>query len=181
MSSASLSSELCVGCGLCCDGTLYEHAKVAPGEEAAIGKAGLRLMQREGRTVFRQPCAHFAAGRCTIFDSGRFRICADFECALLRRAKAGECTVAEARATIAEARALLAKVVTRNPLAKFASARRRSRARLAEAVKSGATAGDAQHLLHLIALDAFLERWFRLPHEKKAAVEADEDQRPSAR
>jgi hypothetical protein len=176
LSSADISSELCVGCGLCCDGVLYEHAKVAPGEEAPMKQAGLHVMAREGKVVFRLPCGHFADGRCTIFDSGRFRICSEFECSLLKRTKAGECTVAAAREQVAAARILLARVTEHDPQAKFAAVRRRSRERLAKKMEAGATPEDAQHLLSLIALDSFLERWFRLPHEKSSGPGRKDDQ-----
>jgi hypothetical protein len=129
----------CVGCGMCCNGTLYWMAKVTPGEEERISAHGLELTEEKGTTYFRLPCHHEQCGRCTIYET-RFDICRSFRCQLLRNYQAGEVGLGEAR--------------------------RRIRASLAEA-PDGETveekAARALKLLNIIALDTCLERWFRNP------------------
>lgn len=165
MSTTDTATQLCVGCGMCCNGVLYKQAKVTPGEEERMAAAGLELVDDGGRRFFGQPCRHSSEGRCMIYET-RFRICNTFECALLRRVNAGELGLAEAKEKVAEVQALLARVVAADPDAKTARDRIGVRKRLSEALKDGAgRAGIAQRLLNLIALDSFLERWFRLPNE----------------
>jgi hypothetical protein len=170
VTTADPGAEICVGCGMCCDGTLYEHAKVSPGEEARMEAAGLELFETGGKTVFREPCPHSTCGRCAIYET-RFRICRTYECALLQRVRAGQCSVAEAQGKIAMARELLAGI---EPDAKTAVGRKRTRARLSSELRSsGGKDGVAQRLLDIVALDTFLERWFRLEREMKLGKDLD--------
>ena len=102
----------------------------------------------------------------------RFRICRTFECALLHRVNAGELGLAEAQEKVSVAQALLATVVTTDPDARAARDRIGVRARLAEEMlgdDGGKRGKIARRLLNLIALDSFLEEWFRLPNERVAA------------
>src|SRR5689334_12030404 len=89
----------CVGCGLCCDGTLYNVAKVAPGEEALLQSLGLTLTASADRTSFTLPCRFHESGRCTIYED-RWTVCRTFRCALLRKYQAGEVGIEEARAMV---------------------------------------------------------------------------------
>jgi hypothetical protein len=153
----------CVGCGMCCDGTLYSRAKVAPGEGPRIEAHGLQLTQAEDRTYFRLPCLHERCGACTIYET-RFEVCRTFRCALLRRYGAGEVSLEEANAQVARAKHLLAEATAAEPDAAMVVPRALARARLGDAVASTdlqarRAAGPA--FLKIVALDAFLERWFR--------------------
>jgi hypothetical protein len=161
----------CVGCGLCCDGTLYDRAKVAPGEESVLTALGLELEHVAERTYFRLPCRFQSCGRCTNYED-RWTVCRSFRCALLRRYQAGEIGVDEARTTVETALGLIDAVRAHDPAAVVVGERRRLRRRFTDDVQSG-TAADpgstARRLLNIIALDTFLERWFR---NKKAGAGA---------
>ena len=165
----------CVGCGLCCNGTLYWMAKVTPGEEQRIQGYGLELMEEKGTTYFRLPCHHERCGRCTIYED-RFDICRSFRCRLLRNYQAGEIDLAEARQQVETALALVEKVRADDPAATNAYRRRDIRAQLAEASPEPGTekAARARMLLNIVALDTCLERWFRNPKtvEEPAQPEA---------
>jgi Fe-S-cluster containining protein len=151
----------CVGCGLCCDGTLYDRAKVAPGEEPTLEALGLQLETVGERTYFLQPCRFQSCGRCTNY-ADRWTICRSFRCALLRRYQAGEIGLEEARATVKTALQLRDAVRQNDPGAAIVGGRRRLRRQLAEEVQSGKDQGSAgRRLIDIIALDTFLERWFR--------------------
>lgn len=155
----------CVGCGMCCNGTLYWMAKVTPGEEAVIQAHGLELTEDKGTTYFKLPCHHEQCGRCTIYED-RFDICRSFRCRLLRSYQAGEVDLAEARNRVETALALVEKVRADDPAATNAYNRRSIRARLAEARES--ETGEERTvrtrlLLNIVALDTCLERWFRNP------------------
>jgi hypothetical protein len=168
MTSPDLGIELCARCGLCCDGTLFGHGKLTPEEASSKEADGLTLFEEEGSAAFRQPCPHFRCSRCAIYET-RFQTCRKFECALLKRVKLGQCTIADAQGKIALAKRLRAKVAAEDPAAITGVGRGKARARLAGELENGDVA-RAQHLLDMIALDTFLERWFR--GEKKKSKDA---------
>jgi hypothetical protein len=92
------TEDLCLSCGLCCDGSLFWAVPVAPGEDTPVPLDG------EGR--LRQPCACFN-GACTIYPD-RPSACRSFDCRVLQTVRAGVRDEAWARAQIAAMRRLLA-------------------------------------------------------------------------
>ena len=148
---------------MCCDGTLFGRARVAPGEQERISAAGMAIIKDEDKTYFRLPCTFFGCGSCTIYED-RFEVCRTFTCALYRRERANELTTEEARAIIRQALQLRAKVTSVFPEAGVYRTRQAVRLRLAEELASDKVKDrqlTAQRLLDIIALDTFLERWFR--------------------
>jgi hypothetical protein len=148
---------------MCCDGTLYVRARIAPGEELRIIEHGLERMESEGKSYFALPCAYESCGRCTIYET-RFEVCGTFRCALLRRQEAGEISLDDARDTVTQALELRRQVTEADSGAGAYRVRRELRESLAEELAKGATtdrAATAERLLNIIALDTFLERWFR--------------------
>jgi hypothetical protein len=163
-----IESRVCVGCGMCCDGVLYERATVDPGEEPSMLAAGLELIDDGDRKAFRQPCPHSSCGRCLIYQT-RFQICRTFECALLRRVQSAELSLAEAQEKVGVAQQLLANVVVADPDARTLRGRNVARARLAQ--EMGVHSGErriavSKRLLHIVALESYLQRWFRHKSEK---------------
>jgi hypothetical protein len=153
----------CVGCGMCCNGTIYWMAKVTPGEEPGIEAQGLELMEEQGTTYFRLPCHHEECGRCTIY-ADRFDICRSFRCHLLRDYQGGLVDLAEARRRVETALQLVDAVKSDDPAAANAFNRREIRESLARPVPGeteAARSERARRLLNIIALDTCLERWFR--------------------
>ena len=59
------AEQLCLACGLCCDGTLFDNVQLGPRDDAPALKAlGLPVEVTRGRTpvtLFRQPCAALCA------------------------------------------------------------------------------------------------------------------------
>jgi uncharacterized protein len=164
----------CIGCGLCCDGTIFAKAIVTPGEEARLLEHGLELVTRSEQTFFLQPCRYASCGQCTNYQD-RFDICRSFRCDLLKRYQAGGIDLAEARAMVETALGLVAAVKADDARAGLYSQRRALRGQLAERMK-GASAEErprlARRLLNMVALDAFLDSRFR--RKKKAPDEADD-------
>lgn len=153
----------CQACGLCCNGTLYSRAKVAPGEEARIADYGLTLQEFDGKIYFRLPCKYLNCSRCTIYEK-RFEICRSFECDLLRRFKANEISLDEALKTVDTARELLAKVMVTDPGAQEYADRLQAWSVLTDEIKGldGNSRRDvATRQLQILALDTYLERHFR--------------------
>jgi Fe-S-cluster containining protein len=78
--------NLCLACGLCCNGVLFADVKLQPGDDALrLGSLGLKVAGGK----FRQPCVAWEGCRCRIY-SDRPKYCREFECLLFKRVRAGE-------------------------------------------------------------------------------------------
>jgi len=100
--------DLCVACGLCCDGTLYDFVRLEPADDALrLRQLGLPVNVSRGRTPvtrFPQPCAALCQDRtCRIYQE-RPSQCQEFECGVLKDAKAGQITYATGLGEVKKAR-----------------------------------------------------------------------------
>lgn len=75
------STNICLSCGICCDGTLIGFVQLSQ-EEAPEIRAIMEIEQEKGQAFFLHPCKKFCDG-CTIY-SKRPKQCASFECGLLK-------------------------------------------------------------------------------------------------
>ena len=75
------SSNICLSCGLCCDGTLVGFVELDREEIPALKKV-MDIKDENGHGFFLQPCSSFCDG-CTVY-SERPRHCASFKCELLK-------------------------------------------------------------------------------------------------
>ncbi len=88
--------QLCLACGLCCDGTLFDNVRLESAEEGTVVKAlGLPVKTSRGQipfAFFRQPCS--ALGDCRIcrIYANRPGQCRSFDCQVLKDAQAGRIT-----------------------------------------------------------------------------------------
>jgi hypothetical protein len=174
-------SELCVGCGMCCDGTLYGRARTVVDEHHRIVKAGMEIVSDGEKTYFRLPCAFESCGQCTIYET-RFEVCRSFTCALLRRLEQGEISQEQAKGIVARAIDLRAAVTTADPQARVFRDRQSLRAELAEGIGTSGPeqrADKARRLLDIIALDTYLDRWFRNPKKNNGQSVDDPAAEPS--
>lgn len=96
-------ASICVGCGLCCDGTLLDYLAVS--DESDLGwplrSLGVTVIVEADPPVFALPCPAVVGGVCTVFDRHRPHACRQFECDLLVATQAGRVGRADALATIA--------------------------------------------------------------------------------
>ena len=78
------SASVCLGCGMCCDGTLLTHLAVS--DESDLGMPlralGVELISAADPPVFELPCPAVDRGTCSIHELHRPHACAQFECAL---------------------------------------------------------------------------------------------------
>jgi uncharacterized protein len=93
---------------LCCDGALYDFVKLEPADDASrLRQLGLPLEVSRGRipvTRFPQPCAALCQDRtCRIYQA-RPQQCQEFECGVLKEAKAGQITYAAGLREVKKAR-----------------------------------------------------------------------------
>ena len=75
------SLNICLSCGICCDGTLIGFVQLDPEEVPAV-RAIMDIEEENGNGFFLHPCKKFCDG-CTVY-SNRPKQCASFECGLLK-------------------------------------------------------------------------------------------------
>jgi Fe-S-cluster containining protein len=104
------SANLCLECGLCCNGVIFADVKLQPTDNArALASLGLRLKTTPAVSKFNQPCSMFDGCRCKIY-SERPVHCRKFECALLGSVQSGELTSSSALRHIRKARRLAVQI-----------------------------------------------------------------------
>jgi uncharacterized protein len=165
---------ICIGCGLCCDGTLHAHTNVRSEDRSATAAVGLQLVQGGTTLMFEQPCPKLRAGRCTAY-SIRPPVCRRYSCALLERVRAGLIPASEARQTISVAKRLVKSLSRHSPDAVLASRRHaiwqelensHGQRSTVERKRSGRT------ILAIAALDRHLQLWF-VKHRPSANAQAE--------
>ena len=85
-STCSITSKLCLACGICCNGVLFRDVELHPGDDArALESLGLPLERLRTKTRFAQPCAALCPdNRCRLY-ADRPHQCQAFECALFKK------------------------------------------------------------------------------------------------
>ena len=95
------STNICLACGLCCDGTLIGFVQVSHDELPAI-KELMAVEEASSDGVFIQPCSKYCDG-CTIY-SQRPKQCASYDCELLKSFQQKELDYTSAIEIIEEAK-----------------------------------------------------------------------------
>lgn len=78
-------ADLCLQCGLCCDGTLFGFIKIETEEREYVESLGLNVAVVDSRD-FRgawQPCPAFVEGCCSLYGVGRPATCGGYRCGVL--------------------------------------------------------------------------------------------------
>lgn len=111
MTADSVAQDLCLHCGLCCDGTLFKDVELQAGDNApALAALGLPLKHLKTKVRFPQPCAALCTDlRCRIY-AGRPARCHEFECALFKAVADGRIKTAPALKLISATRQRAEKV-----------------------------------------------------------------------
>ena len=89
--------ELCVTCGLCCDGTLFKHALSFEGEK--LLPYMIPFQDDKGDHWFKLPCPHFKQC-CTVYEQKRPKICGSFKCQLLNDLNKQKISFADAHSSV---------------------------------------------------------------------------------
>ncbi len=94
-------SELCVACGLCCDGTFLVWAPVEPDDDVTgLAAVGHPVLESEARgRHFALPCPALVDRCCSVYGH-RPNICPTYACKLLLRFREGAVDSAAALETI---------------------------------------------------------------------------------
>jgi uncharacterized protein len=109
---AAEPDTVCLGCGLCCDGTLFSHLGVLDEQDLGfpLRQLGVQLIVEADPPAFELPCPALADGACTIYHQGRPQACSWFVCDLAAAVAEGRTAPAAARATIAATQELRDRV-----------------------------------------------------------------------
>jgi hypothetical protein len=108
------AGEICLECGLCCNGVIFADVQLQPGDlPDRLRELGLKLLARakkakpppsaesapaQAQYRFTQPCAAFD-GCCRVY-ADRPHYCRAFECALLKSLQAGRIERSKAQRVI---------------------------------------------------------------------------------
>lgn len=164
--------KLCLACGLCCDGTLFDNVRLGPGDDAkrlqALGLPVAVTRARQPVTHFRQPCAALCADRSCRLYADRPGQCRTFECGVFKDAQANRIKSAVALRLVKQARRradqirrllrLLGDTEEHRPLAeRFRRTQRRLESGTADQASAHlfAELGLAVHAFNLLAHDKF--------------------------
>ena len=172
---AGKEQSLCLRCGLCCDGTLFERARVfAEDDLARLEAEGFILVDVAAGTRFTLPCHYHHNRICTVYQQWRPQVCHTFRCTLLRRLAAGELSLEEAGAQIERTVALAERV--RGQLPAEAETRRQSLKQAMRAFQDAQAAAGvdvnrtlAALLLDFASLQRLLDRHFRVEPDSEPA------------
>jgi hypothetical protein len=166
------AEQLCLACGLCCDGTLFDNVRLGPGDDARKLKSlGLPVSTTRAQkpvTLFRQPCAALCANRTCRVYSDRPGQCRAFECGVFKDAQAGRIGFPAARRLVGQARREADKIRVllralgdtdeqRSLGERFRKTQRRMESGGADqtAAETFAELGQAVHRFNLLAHDRF--------------------------
>ena len=84
-------SELCISCGLCCQGILERAAVLEPVEVELASDLGLkRFVTSDGINKFHLPCPLIEGNVCSVYMSPHPNVCSEFQCILLDQLLSGE-------------------------------------------------------------------------------------------
>jgi hypothetical protein len=165
------AEEICLACGLCCNGVIFADVKLQPGDdEERLRSFGLPVCPpRSARQppFLSQPCAALEGCWCRVY-ADRPKYCRQFECVLLKSVVAGRTQPTEALRIIVAARdradkvtRLLRALGDRDEHVALSARFRRTSARLKPMDLSEETANTygqltlAVHDLNLLMGDAF--------------------------
>jgi Fe-S-cluster containining protein len=102
-------SDLCLSCGLCCQGVLHDQVPLSEHELERAVRLRLPLIDSPLRLAFRLPCPRLEARRCTVYDE-RPGTCRSYACGVLHAYASGEIDEPTALSRIERTRAQSAEV-----------------------------------------------------------------------
>ena len=164
--------EICVACGLCCDGSWYRHAVLVDTELERTKAAGFEVIAREGESFMTLPCPKFFGGKCSIYEQWRPNVCSRYRCGLLKRHESGSVSKDEALNVVQEAKKLFAELRLVAPDMKGLLGSEAQELLEARALSAGQLGLSPAAELKAVALILLFRRYFEQP--APSAPSADE-------
>lgn len=107
---AAAASRLCLACGMCCNGVLFQIVRLQPEDSVeTLEKLGMKLSRKKKEPYFNQPCRFLDGCTCQIYASRPSR-CRQFECRQITALAGGDTSEAEAAAVIGTIHAQVKRV-----------------------------------------------------------------------
>jgi len=164
-------SELCLACGLCCNGALHVNVNVRPEHLRVVRTLGLMVEKTDRGFEFRLPCPLYQKDRCSAHPHHP-PTCQAYRCALLQKHEEGDVTLQDSLAIVRTARELLAGGAKGSAVGPVSG--ESLRVEVAQSWDgdhglrgSGALRhANAELVLRAAAFDVYLEKHFRLPEEE---------------
>lgn len=83
------SQSLCLECGLCCSGVIFDDVELRDQSEAlSVECLGLEVEENDGAYFLVQPCRALKGMKCSVYEH-RPECCRSFECLLLKKYQNG--------------------------------------------------------------------------------------------
>lgn len=103
----SKGSELCLSCGLCCKGAVFNRASLKSDEIELANDCGLHYFAAgKGEFSFCLPCNLYQNNKCSIYLN-RPAACRRYRCDLLKRLANGDIDLEESEIIIFQAKSLM--------------------------------------------------------------------------
>jgi Fe-S-cluster containining protein len=100
--------NICIHCGLCCDGTLFNHARIKENEPLETGYSFQTFIKKQ--RSFKLPCSYLKDTTCSIYNQRPYAVCESFRCKLLRSVISENVSYTDAIKIINEVTALKTKI-----------------------------------------------------------------------
>ena len=101
---------LCLGCGLCCDGTLFARVPVSASEGERLSRHSVDVQVRpDGSLALPQRCAALNGCACRVYEDRPER-CRQYQCNLYSAVAEGEVSAEEAAEVIEGAKQRIAEL-----------------------------------------------------------------------
>ncbi len=102
--------ELCLSCGLCCDGTLDDHVALETDETKLVSQLRLTLYKEKvDYDAFDLPCPCFKYSKCSVY-AHRPRNCRDYQCKVLKGYLQGTISFGESMELVRKAKSLMGAI-----------------------------------------------------------------------
>ena len=154
------AARLCLDCGLCCNGVLFDQVRLQPGDNRkSLTARGLKI--KKGGW-FNQPCTALCGTLCLLYQSRPTR-CRQFECRQYQQVAAGEISYESAVRRIAVVKGQVARINLLLPPSGGGNTRKPLAQRYATAVESSPEAAQNSGLIEAMSrLQMELNGHFRL-------------------
>ncbi len=106
----SKGTQLCLSCGLCCQGLLHDHARLETCETELATQLGLPLCPGNSDShAFSLPCPLYKGDRCSVYPN-RPSVSGDYQCDLLKKFLQGMIGFEQSMALVKSAKELLSAI-----------------------------------------------------------------------
>ncbi len=117
--SAQQSAVLCQTCGLCCNGALFSFVALKEKDVEALKGTPIKTRaDKDGKTIFSQPCAALSGTSCSIYEK-RPGACRSYLCSLTRGVLNGSNDLESALGHVADMKARGAWLLANVPQGMF--------------------------------------------------------------